>query len=95
MGYALIAHVRPRPGTEFFVVPWAGALRHAGLLLTLLLADCARFHRARPWHAVGFAPSAALFCWIILRTTLLNLVQGGITWRGTFYPLKELKRNMV
>jgi cellulose synthase/poly-beta-1,6-N-acetylglucosamine synthase-like glycosyltransferase len=65
------------------------------VLLTLLLADCARFHGARPWHAIGFAPSAALFCWIILRTTFLNLVQGGITWRGTFYPLKELKRNVV
>lgn len=64
-------------------------------LLTLLIADCARFHGARPWQAIGFAPSAALFCWIILRTTILNLVQGGITWRGTFYPLKELKKNVV
>jgi cellulose synthase/poly-beta-1,6-N-acetylglucosamine synthase-like glycosyltransferase len=65
------------------------------LLLTLLIADCARFHGARPWQAVGFAPSAALFCWIILRTTILNLVQGGITWRGTFYPLEELRKNVV
>jgi cellulose synthase/poly-beta-1,6-N-acetylglucosamine synthase-like glycosyltransferase len=64
-------------------------------LLTLLLADCARFHHAKPWHALGFAPSAALFCWIILRTTVLNIVQGGIYWRGTFYKLKMLKGNMV
>ncbi len=64
-------------------------------LLTLLVADCARFHGARPWHAIGFAPSAALFCWIIVRTTVLNLVRGGITWRGTFYSLDELRRNVV
>jgi cellulose synthase/poly-beta-1,6-N-acetylglucosamine synthase-like glycosyltransferase len=64
-------------------------------LVTLLLADCARFHGARPWQAIGFAPSALLFCWIVLRTTFLNLVQGGISWRGTFYPLEELKRNVV
>ncbi|HEY6838601.1 MAG TPA: glycosyltransferase [Geobacteraceae bacterium] len=64
-------------------------------LLTLLIADCARFHGARPWLAIGFAPSALLFSWIILRTTVLNLVQGGITWRGTFYPLAELKKNVV
>lgn len=65
------------------------------LLLTLLIADCARFHRARPWHAIGFAPSALLFCWIVVRTTARNLLQGGITWRGTFYPLGELKKNAV
>jgi cellulose synthase/poly-beta-1,6-N-acetylglucosamine synthase-like glycosyltransferase len=85
------------PYVAIFVTTGATRLIYGGvvMLLTLLLADCARFHGARPWHAIGFAPSAALFCWIILRTTFLNLMQGGITWRGTFYPLKELKGNVV
>jgi len=85
------------PYVAIFVTTGATRLIYGGMvmLLTLLLADCARFHGARPWHAIGFAPSAALFCWIILRTTILNLVQGGITWRGTFYPLKELKGNVI
>ena len=85
------------PYVALFVTTGVPRLIYGGvvMLLTLLLADCARFHRARPWHAIGFAPSAALFCWIIVRTTVLNLVQGGITWRGTFYPLKELKENVV
>jgi cellulose synthase/poly-beta-1,6-N-acetylglucosamine synthase-like glycosyltransferase len=61
----------------------------------LLVADCARFHGARSWYAVGFAPSTLLLAWIILRTTVLNLLRGGIYWRGTFYPLKELKKNVV
>jgi len=26
---------------------------------------------------------------------VLNLMQGGIYWRGTFYSLKELKQNKV
>jgi glycosyltransferase involved in cell wall biosynthesis len=85
------------PYVALFVTTGASRLIYGGVvvLLTLLLADCARFHRARPWYAVGFAPSAALFCWILVRTMFLNLVQGGITWRGTFYPLRELKKNVV
>jgi len=38
---------------------------------------------------------SVLFAWIILRALVLNLAQGGIVWRGTFYPLSELRRNKV
>ncbi|HEV8600270.1 MAG TPA: glycosyltransferase family 2 protein [Gemmatimonadales bacterium] len=38
---------------------------------------------------------ALLFAWIILRALVLNLAQRGIVWRGTFYPLAELRRNKV
>lgn len=65
------------------------------VLLTALLADLAGFHRARRWHAIGFPVTAAIFAWIVLRTTALNLLRGGITWRGTFYPLGELRANRV
>lgn len=64
-------------------------------LITLLFVDSARFHGAKPWHAIGFPLTAALFAFILLRTMILNIVQGGIYWRGTFYSLKELKGNRV
>jgi glycosyltransferase involved in cell wall biosynthesis len=64
-------------------------------LIMLVFADCARFHHSRPWYALGYPVTTALFVFILLRTMLLNLVQGGIYWRGTFYPLKELKANKV
>jgi glycosyltransferase involved in cell wall biosynthesis len=65
------------------------------LLLTFLFADCASFHHTRRWYAVGLPVCTLLFVWIILRTMILNLHQGGITWRGTFYPLRELRANRV
>jgi hypothetical protein len=64
-------------------------------LIMLMVADSARFHHSRPWHAVGYPLMSALFVFILLRTMLLNLWQGGIYWRGTFYSLEELKANRV
>ncbi|HEU0265161.1 MAG TPA: glycosyltransferase, partial [Geobacterales bacterium] len=65
------------------------------LVLTVIFMDCATFHRGRRWQAIGFPLGTLLFVWIVLRTMLKNLWQGGISWRGTFYSLKELKGNRV
>lgn len=64
-------------------------------LILLTVADSARFHHSRPWYAAGYPLASVLFVYILLRTMLLNLWQGGIHWRGTFYSLKELKDNKV
>lgn len=64
-------------------------------LIIISFADSVRFHHARIWHVIGYPLSTALLVFIMLRTMLLNLIQGGIYWRGTFYSLKELKANKV
>ena len=63
--------------------------------ITAILADGARFHGTSPWYALGFPITAALFAFIICRSVSLNLTRGGITWRGTFYPLSELRNNRI
>lgn len=67
----------------------------AALVILAMAADSARYHHSRPWLALGYPLMAGLFVYILLRTMILNLVQGGISWRGTFYPLAELRRNRV
>lgn len=42
-------------------------------------------------HPIG----ALIFCYMLLRSTVITLRQGGIVWRGTFYPLSELRKGMV
>jgi cellulose synthase/poly-beta-1,6-N-acetylglucosamine synthase-like glycosyltransferase len=39
----------------------------------------------------SFPFTALLFCYVALRSTWLNLHQGGIRWRDTLYPLTELR----
>jgi glycosyltransferase involved in cell wall biosynthesis len=64
-------------------------------LITLIFVDSVSFHGSKKWYAVAFPGTSLLFIYILLRTAALNLIHGGITWRGTFYPLKELRANKV
>lgn len=51
---------------------------------------------AAPWiYAFTYPIGALVFVWMIMRSTFVTLKQGGIIWRGTFYPLEELKRGVV
>lgn len=75
--------------------PVRGIYALTAALILLTAADSSRFHRSNPWYALGYPLASALFVYILLRTMLLNLIQGGIYWRGTFYSLKELKANRV
>jgi glycosyltransferase involved in cell wall biosynthesis len=48
-----------------------------------------------PYYFVLHPVSTLLFVYTILLSTWLTLSAGGITWRGTFYSLDDLKRGMV
>jgi glycosyltransferase involved in cell wall biosynthesis len=52
-------------------------------------------NRVSPLYALTHPIGAVLFCYMIARSVAVTLWQGGVTWRGTFYPLKELKRGVV
>jgi glycosyltransferase involved in cell wall biosynthesis len=40
---------------------------------------------------VTFPAAALVFLYTLLRSTVLTLVRKGVVWRGTFYPLEELR----
>jgi glycosyltransferase involved in cell wall biosynthesis len=54
-----------------------------------------RHSKVSPWYAALFPAGAALFLYSLLRSTFVTLRRGGITWRGTFYRLSELRNNDV
>jgi hypothetical protein len=88
------------------VWPFAAVWRAAGaarwLLGATVAADAAGFLAAGAytegrltWRRVALVPAlpagALLFAYTILRSAALVLSRGGIRWRGTFYPLAELR----
>jgi glycosyltransferase involved in cell wall biosynthesis len=44
------------------------------------------------WYAVTFAPAALIVAYSFVRSMVLTLVRKGVVWRGTLYPLDELRR---
>ncbi len=48
--------------------------------------------RVSPLYCLTLPLGALIFNYMLLRSTFITLRQGGITWRGTFYSLDELRR---
>jgi glycosyltransferase involved in cell wall biosynthesis len=63
------------------------------LMLLLLYRYYRRYTGIAAWYAVTFPAAACLVLYAILRSMILTLVRGGVVWRGTLYPLAELRKN--
>lgn len=84
-----------------FVAMWTtvGATRALYALASLAWVTALVYHgavqRLRPWLAPLYPVAALITAWIIGAAIGRTLLRGGIEWRGTFYPLAELKKNRV
>ncbi len=52
-----------------------------------------RTSRISPAYAGLYPVAAVLVLYSMARSMAVTLRDGGVTWRGTFYPLEELRRN--
>ena len=87
------------------ILPFAGVVFGHGwirALAAIAVVIALSFHvgvawvmRVSPLYALTHPLGAALFFYMLLRSTVVTLRQGGIVWRDTFYPLEELKKGIV
>ena len=47
---------------------------------------------ASPLYGLTHPLGALLFCWMLARSAIATLWRGGVVWRGTFYPIEELRK---
>ncbi len=65
------------------------------LMIALLYQQASRFYnRISPAWVFTFPVALALVLYAMLRSMVLTVRRGGVVWRGTFYPLRELRRNL-
>lgn len=64
-------------------------------LMLMMYAGAAREQRAPVWHALLFPVACVLFLVVLWNATIYALWNRGIEWRGTHYPLDELRANKV
>ena len=80
----------------FLAHGWA-RVPFAAALASILLIYLGMYWRSRipPYYFFLHPVSATLFVYALLRSMFLTLWNDGILWRGTKYPLEELRKGMV
>jgi Glycosyltransferase like family 2 len=72
-----------------------GPTRVAGIVALASAAGLyglySRTSRISPLYVVTLPIAAAMVVYSMLRSTAITLLRGGVTWRGTFYPLNQLR----
>lgn len=63
--------------------------------ITFVYAVSRRFTRVPVPYALLHPLGVAILVYAIFESAAKAMWQGGISWRGTFYPLEQLKRNRV
>jgi hypothetical protein len=79
-----------------FVHGWVRVFAAVAIGVPLIAAGGVAIQfKTSPLWALTFPIGAAIFAWMLARSTIVTLWQGGIVWRGTFYALEELRRGSV
>lgn len=79
-----------------FMHGWTLACAAVSVTIAIVFQACAAFvMKASPLYGLTQPLGALLYIYMVLRSTVITLRQGGVVWRDTFYPLDKLRRGAV
>jgi len=85
------------PAVGLFVGPFGPRLLCAATLACMVWSlQCAiQTPGLSPLYGLGFPLAAVLFVYIAFRSMTVACRRGGVVWRGTHYPLAELRKGLI
>jgi hypothetical protein len=97
LGAAIVLAGFVWPVAALFLTAGPARWLYAASVAVMLLLGCnqTRFTGGRWWHGLFLPVGVAVFGFILLRSQIVTHWTRGITWRGTHYPLHELKANRL
>ncbi|MBV9574747.1 MAG: hypothetical protein JOY93_11900 [Acidobacteriales bacterium] len=72
-------------------LPYAVAM----LAMFAIYVGMSRLSDVSPWYLVLHPVATTLFVYTMLLSMIVTLAQQGVVWRGTKYPLDELRKGMA
>ncbi len=87
-------HLGPWVGA-LFATGWARLVYTSALFCVLMVyVGMGRRTKISIGYVLLHPVASVLMVFTLVRSTVLTLARGGVVWRGTFYPLEDLKRNI-
>ena len=68
-------------------------LTYAGIVMTMI--GTRKLSGISPLAGLLYGPCILVVAWALARSTVLTIARDGVVWRGTHYPLSELRKNAV
>ncbi len=95
VGLILVSSVLPLAGALFAHGPIRVAAAFAALIPAVLQGILIHEMGESRFYGLTYPLGALLFVYMVLRSMVVTLAQGGVVWRETFYPIDELRRGIV
>jgi len=85
------------PVAALFVTSGPAWWLYAASVAVILVVGCdhARFSGGRWWHGLFLPLGIVVLAYALLRSQAVTIWTGGIAWRGTHYPLADLRANRL
>jgi len=91
----LLLNVAPFPGIFLMHGLARAFLIVIALVPVIMEAESMHGANSSRWYGLTHPLGALIFVYMLLHSTAVTLWRGGVEWRGTFYPLDELRRGKI